>query len=66
MKPACPRCRTGKHVRPVRGDLFECTRCHAVFDEDPDEGGDYSDKNPSARLERQERQMKRQRKRGDR
>jgi hypothetical protein len=35
-----------------------------MFDDSPDEGGDYSDRDPSARLEREERQrQQKQRKR---
>lgn len=26
-----------------------------MFDDDPEDGGDYSDKNPAARLEREDR-----------
>jgi len=35
--------------------MYYCYRCKMQFDNDPDEGGDYSDWNPAARLEREER-----------
>lgn len=56
-KPPCPVCRSSKQVQPVgvSGDMFRCGKCGGLFDNDSDEGGDYSDRNPSARLERQER-----------
>lgn len=55
--PPCPRCGTNKQARPVGvvGDLFRCGKCGGVYDRFPDEGGDYSDHNPTARLERLER-----------
>lgn len=50
--PTCPQC----HVRTVaQADWFVCPKCKGMFDDDPDEGGDFSDRDPSARLERQER-----------
>jgi rubredoxin len=59
--PKCPRCGRRKSVQPQGscGDLFRCTKCGNVFDNDPDEGGDYSDRNPAARMEREERRKKR-------
>lgn len=55
--PKCPRCGTNKQVKPhgVAGDMYHCHRCHGTFDDDPNEGGTYSDFNPAARLEREER-----------
>lgn len=53
----CPRCR--RHG-VKQGELFWCVRCQALYDEDPSEGGDYSD-NPSRRLERQEEREERER-----
>lgn len=49
----CPRCnrpqrRQGPH------SLYWCDHCRCQFDDSPDEGGDYSDRNPAARLEREE------------
>lgn len=54
----CPFCGRRKAVRP-QADSYFCTRCFKHFDDDPDEGGDYSDRNPAARLEREERKKKR-------
>lgn len=47
----CPRC--GRRTQP-QGGLHWCTHCRALFDDDPDEGGDYSDRDPSRRLVRAE------------
>ena len=57
-KPKCPRCGRRKSVRPV-GDLLHCGKCSIHFDDDPDEGGSYSDRNPAARMERAERSRQR-------
>jgi hypothetical protein len=43
------------------GDLYHCRGCGAIFDDEPDEGGDWSDGNPAARLEREERRRERRR-----
>jgi hypothetical protein len=52
--PRCPRenCR-GKSEQA--GSLYRCTKCRSLHDGVPDEGGDFSDRDPSARLQRQER-----------
>ena len=57
--PHCPICGRKGKPQGVCGDLFGCPNCGATFDCDPDEGGDYSDFNPAARLERQERWARR-------
>lgn len=52
----CPKCHTAKHVQVIGHRLYRCHQCDTpAFDDDQDEGGDYSDRNPSARLEREER-----------
>lgn len=52
----CPKCHTAKHVQVIGHRLFRCHQCDTpAFDDDPDEGGDYSSRSPSARLEREER-----------
>ncbi len=56
-KPKCPRCGRIKAVQRA-GDYLKCNACGALFDDDPDEGGDYSDRNAAARLEREERRRK--------
>lgn len=51
--PRCPRCNSkSEHAGP---DLFRCLKCGGLHDGAPDEGGDYSDRSPSARIEREER-----------
>lgn len=59
-KPNCPRCGSNKQVVPqgTVGDMFHCKKCGATLDSDPSEGGDYSDHNPAARLEREERRRR--------
>jgi ribosomal protein L37AE/L43A len=49
----CPRC--GKK-QPDRGPtaIYWCGDCRCQFDNDPDEGGTHSDRDPSARLRREE------------
>lgn len=57
--PKCPVCRSNKSVLARKGDAtYQCLGCSAWFDSDPDEGGDYSDRNPAARLEREERRRR--------
>lgn len=52
--PPCPFC--GSIKTYVLGDRdFYCGNCRKMFDGDPDEGGDWSNRNPAARLEREER-----------
>ena len=54
----CPRC--GRRQPRQRPDtIYWCPNCHGQFDDDPDEGGDFSDRNPAARLEREERRTQR-------
>lgn len=54
MKPACrcPRC----NVKGLAAgqDTWKCPRCGGFFDDRPEEGGDYSDRDPARRLEREE------------
>ena len=52
----CPVCKTAKHVHPHGREEFFCDKCKGLFS-DPNEGGDYSDRNPAARLEREERRQ---------
>lgn len=57
-KQRCPK--DGRHKQTMQqvGGIY-CHDCKAFYDDDPDEGGDYSDHNPAARLEREERQRER-------
>lgn len=57
-QPKCIGCGRRKAVQRV-GDYLKCSACGALFDEEPDEGDDYSDRNPAARLEREERTRQR-------
>ena len=49
----CPGC-GGKQPRKLRDSIYWCDKCRCQFDDDPDEGGDYS-WDPTRRLEREER-----------
>jgi hypothetical protein len=54
-EPKCPVCgRKGVAAGP---DTYRCKLGH-LFDCAPDEGGDYHDRDPSRRLERQEEMAK--------
>jgi hypothetical protein len=57
--PPCPMCGNSRHSVP-QGEpgLFICTK-HGMLYDVTDDGGDYSDRNPAARLEREERRQKR-------
>ncbi len=59
-KVRCPKCNRKQSARPgdVKDVLYWCPSCNMQFDAMPDEGSDYSDHNPAARMERQERQRK--------
>jgi tRNA(Ile2) C34 agmatinyltransferase TiaS len=48
---ACPAC--GGLAEDNGSGFFRCPKCLGVFDDDPDEGGDYST-DPSRRLERED------------
>lgn len=50
----CPGC-GGSQPHETDDAIYWCSRCQCQFDADPDEGGDYSSRNPAARLEREER-----------
>lgn len=52
--PSCPRCRSRKHVYAEGLKSYWCRSCKVCFDDDPSEGGDYSDRFPEARLLREE------------
>ncbi len=44
--PKCPWCKTAKHVYEDGDRNFRCLQCNRLFDDDPDEGGNYSN-NPT-------------------
>lgn len=56
----CPRCGRSKPYKSPDA-LYWCDNCEGQFDDQPDEGGDYSDHNAAARLEREDRARERQR-----
>ena len=56
-KVRCPKCGIPQTVGQGQ-TMFYCHRCRLQFDDDPDEGGDWDDRNPAARLERAERRAR--------
>lgn len=59
-KKRCPKpgCK-GHGIPQGTSGFYGCSKCGGLFDDEPNEGGDYSDRDPSARLQRQERRAKR-------
>jgi ribosomal protein L37AE/L43A len=54
--PTCPRCAPRKtNIYRKSDGLYVCLECKGMFDDDPEEGGTYSDRNPAARLMGEER-----------
>jgi hypothetical protein len=51
---SCPSCRRKQAAKPGNDAMYRCTWCQACFDNDPNEGGDFEDENPAARLVREE------------
>ena len=58
-KVRCPKCGRKQTKRPGTDAIYYCTVCHVQFDNDPDEGGDYSQYDPAWRLEKQKRRRSR-------
>ena len=56
---SCPGCGR-KHPKISDHSIYWCEHCRCQFDNDPDEGSDYSDYDPAWRLEREERRARRQ------
>lgn len=56
MTTRCPACKGA--LKPA-GAMLRCAKCGGFYDDSPEEGGDYSDHNPAARLEREERERER-------
>lgn len=52
--PACPRCKRRTDVMGAGDRMYYCHSCQQQFDDCPDEGGDFDDRDPSRRLEREE------------
>lgn len=54
----CPKC--GRPNRAGLGDdRYWCVWCRVIYDNDPDDGGDYSDRDPAARMIREEERKSR-------
>jgi len=51
----CITCGRIKAVVQMTNHMYRCGHCGTMFDDNPDEGSDYSDFRPSARMEREER-----------
>ena len=49
--PKCPKC--GRRAPNSEGSVFWCEQCNAMYDNDPDEGGDYCT-DPTKRVQREE------------
>lgn len=61
----CPKCGRPQPATLGPYGIYLCGHCNMQFDRDGDDGGDYSDTNPAARLERAEReQAQKQQRRG--
>jgi len=56
--PKCYRCGSNCAVYHDGGRNYYCTFCKIVFDDEPDEGGDWGNR-PSQRLEREEARRER-------
>ena len=52
----CPKCGRKQLYRSPDA-LYRCGPCGVTFDNDPDEGGTYSDFNAGLRIEREEREQ---------
>jgi hypothetical protein len=50
----CPGCQRPQSRRGPDA-IYWCNHCRCQFDDTPDEGGDFSDRDPAWRLEREER-----------
>lgn len=61
----CPACGTRQPMRLPGESIYRCDKCGGMFDDSPDEGGDYST-DPSRRLEQQEEQAMRKKQRARR
>lgn len=59
--PRCIKCKHNDQVYEDGDRNFWCRRCHVGFSPPEPGDGDYSDWNPAARLEREERRAARSR-----
>lgn len=51
----CPGCNRPQPKRGSHDSIYWCGHCRCQFDDDPDDGGTHDDRNPAARMEREER-----------
>ncbi|WP_425618083.1 hypothetical protein NA78x_001776 [Anatilimnocola sp. NA78] len=60
--PPCPMCGHSRNATAQRGDRSSYFFCsvHGLYDDKPDEGGDYADHRPDIRIEREERRRENQ------
>ena len=56
--PDCPSCGDNRAVYAEPTGYY-CRTCQVVFDDDPNEGGDYSSHDPSWRMQREEARAER-------
>lgn len=54
-KQRCPLCKGIGQPVNNEGVMFKCKKCGGFFDSEPDEGGDWSNRNVGLRMEREER-----------
>ena len=58
--PRSPCCNSPGIAQGTSG-FYACKRCGGLFDDDPEEGGDYHSRDVSRRIERNERKKTRRR-----
>lgn len=56
---SCPRCKRQQPKRGGHDTIYWCEWCRIQFDDEPLEGGDYHNRNPAWRLEREEAKKRR-------
>lgn len=52
-RPACIKCGRKRDVGEAGNRRWYCHKCNVLFDDEPEEGGDYY-RDPSRRMENQE------------
>lgn len=55
----CPKCGRAQPKTLSADGIYWCNHCKMQHDDDPDEGGTFSSFDPSARIEREERNQAR-------
>lgn len=64
-KPDCPHCGSDRAVFPEY-EHWHCTNCQASFDDNPDEGGSYSNDPVRSAIHNEERRRNRRNEQGGR